>query len=214
MMNTSQVLYASSYKMQHKLHEARNNFGITRREFYTLKEKVKQGDESLFTQIFKMHFSECIKYLKIRYKISDGKAHDISMDTLLEFRQKLIQGKIEYGNLRYLFSRMASNNYIDSIKKAKRTDNAEKVYLDWSDYFCVSNEKYSDSVHEVLHTYLGKLNSSQKELIKELFYSEKSSKQIVMEYGITSAALRKRKQRILDKIREGIREELSGPFLN
>ena len=95
-----------------------NNFGLTEHEFDTLRLQLSEGDDSLFERIILAQFESCLRYLQRQYKLPYEKAYDVSMDALLAFRRRLVEGKIRYGNLRFLFTQQASHIYLKEIGRA------------------------------------------------------------------------------------------------
>ena len=112
-----------------KIPTTKDNFGLTKSEFDAYVTKLIQGDESLFTKVFRTHFHDSVSYIRMKFKISNEAAYDTCMDTMLEFRRKIIANKIQYGNLRFLFTRMALNNYIDEVKRSKKTGTAIDIFF-------------------------------------------------------------------------------------
>ena len=45
-----------------KMPNSKDNFGLTKKEFDRFVEKVKDGDESLFIQVFNVHFKSSVRY--------------------------------------------------------------------------------------------------------------------------------------------------------
>ena len=93
------------------------NFGLSSGEFDQMVADLKKNDTSFFKQVFLKHFENCLNFLRKKYRANYDDAYDATMDTLLEFRRLLVEEKLRYGNLRYLFTRMASQIYIRSRKK-------------------------------------------------------------------------------------------------
>ena len=89
------------------------NFGLSEEEFVQLKAQLVRGDEKLFQVIFFAHFESCMNYLKHQYKVPHEKAYDVTMDALLLFRRKILEGKVRYGNLRFLFTQMAQPHFFE-----------------------------------------------------------------------------------------------------
>ena len=101
------------------MNRTKNNFGLTEYDFEQLLVGLKKGDTTLFEDIFFRHFEECLNYLKNRYRAQHDDAYDATMDTLIEFRQRLVDGKVSYGNMRFLFTQMASQQYLRRIRSNK-----------------------------------------------------------------------------------------------
>ena len=177
--------------------DPKDNFGLTKREFDQFLESVKNGDESLFVRVFNVHFKTSVKYIQNKFSISNEGAYDVCMDTLVEFRAKLKADKIKYGNLRYLFTKMAVNMYLDSLKRKKKVKNAISVFM---------GEHYKNNLEDkeflaILNRSIELLEKPQREMIKDIFYHGKLKEQILEEYNITYDTFRKRKQRSLGKLK-------------
>ncbi|MEM9547475.1 MAG: hypothetical protein AAGA77_15960 [Bacteroidota bacterium] len=174
-----------------------DNFGLTKTEFNVYVQRLSLGDESLFTKVFRTHFHDSVAYLRLKFKISQEKAYDVCMDTMLDFRRKLVEGKIQYGNLRYLFTRMALNNYIDGIRKIQKTEKAIEIFM--SDNNCDYPDKqlFFDIIDQTLEAQDG----DSKKIIEDLFYIGKHVNQLADESGVSNATMRKRKQRVIDKMK-------------
>ncbi len=100
-----------------KIPNPKDNFGLTKNEFDQFTDKVKGGDESIFIKVFNVHFKESVRYVQNKFGISEEEAYDTCMDTMIEFRSKLKAGKINYGNIRFLYTKMAVHRYLGDIKR-------------------------------------------------------------------------------------------------
>ena len=63
------------------------------------------------------------------FKAEYDEAYDAMLDTMINFRQRLVDGKVVYGNLRFLFLQMASQHYVrmqTSKAKVVSTDQFEE----------------------------------------------------------------------------------------
>lgn len=182
----------------YKLPTLTENFGLTKEEFIKFTDNVRCGDETLFLIIFKKHFDSSVTYLSNKFNINKENAHDICMDTMLEFREKLVKGKIQYGNLRYLFTRMAVNNFIDHSTKEKKIKTAIDLFLEDMRSENITNEEF----FRTLETVIDLLDKKNKKLLNDLYYSDKAYHDIAEEHQISYPALRKRKQRLLNSIQK------------
>ncbi len=182
----------------------KDNFNLSKQEFILFKENVTKGDESIFLQLFSVQLPSSIIYLKNKFGISREIAHDVCMDTMIEFREKLINDKINYGNLRYLFTRMAVNNYLDSEKKRLRIQEAVNVFSYMSDI----SKSDSDQFFTVLTSAMNNLKPDQKKLLENIYQSGRDMSSLAEELGLSYANLRKRKQRILSKLKSNFFEKL------
>ena len=92
------------------------NFGLSPEDFDGIVNDLKKNETHFFEQVFLQHFSDCIDFLQREYRADFNDAYDTTMDTLLEFRKRLVDGKLHYGNLRYLFTKMAAQLYVRQKK--------------------------------------------------------------------------------------------------
>ena len=168
-----------------------NNFGLTEGSFKELCTKLKEGDETIFELIFLKHFDDCVQFLKRKYKIDHTTAYDVSMDTILEFRQKLIQEKIKYGNLRFLFTSMAGQIYLKTIRSRKNDENLTSLF---------ESENLEDDFI-ILEKALSDLGEGCQKLLKQNIYDGLELKEIAFLYGKTAAAIRKQKERCVGRLK-------------
>ena len=167
------------------------NFGLSEKGFSEMCSALRQGNEELFEQVFLHHFKDCIHYLMNNYNLNHEDAYDASMDTLIQFRKKLIDGKIRYGNVRFLFTKMASQVYIKSKNKLKRVDGLT--------YDAESNINEEELV--VLEKAIEDLGEECQDLLKLNFYEKMTIAEIATLKDRNAATLRKTKQRCLFKLK-------------
>lgn len=78
---------------------------MTEQEFLSL----QQGNESLLDIVFKENYTKVVEILRYRYKADKADAEDIYMETILKFRDKVIDGKVTYGNIQAYLSKTATH---------------------------------------------------------------------------------------------------------
>ncbi len=180
-----------------KITSVQDNFGLTKTEFEAYVERLRNGDESLFTKIFGAHFYDSVAYLQRKFKTNHDIAYDTCMTTMLEFRKKILDNKIHYGNLRYLYTRMAMNNYIDDIKLSNKRQLAIDVFSDHFGIESIDKQQFFD----LLESAVEQQDVKAKSFIHEMFYNNKSIGKMAKESDVSNVTMRKRKQRIIDKLR-------------
>ncbi len=163
------------------------NFGLSETEFEEMKTNLLTGDESIFERIFLKHFDNCISYLVKNNRIDRELAYDITMETLIDFRKKLINNKINYGNLRFLFTKMASQKHLKQIREDKKKKDLSSLYEDES----------LEPDLEIMEKALDQLGAACKDLLKLNYYEKMSLKDIAVLKNVQAATLRKQKQRCL-----------------
>jgi len=173
----------------------KQNFGLTEERFEVMLQNMQNGDETLFERVFLTQFEESINYLMFNYKINRSTAYDVTMDALLKFRKRLIAGKISYGNMRFLFTRMAGQFLSDSHK-------SRTVEFDGSELLNETiKNNIDDSVLDALDQAWLKLCKDCSTILKQFYYQKIALKTLAQKYEKTEGALRKQKQRCLDKLR-------------
>lgn len=169
------------------------NFGLTKEEFDAMVIELQKGEETLFERVFLSQFEDCIKYLMFRYKINRSQAYDVSMDALLKFRKRLLSGKITYGNMRYLFTRMASQFLSDSMKHPTLLLEEHKEQA--------GEEELQDEVLDALDLSWNQLGKDCRKILDHFYYQKIALKTLSIEFEKSESALRKQKQRCLEKLR-------------
>ena len=170
------------------------NFGLLEDEFEEMVKELKNGNEFLFEKVFLAQFKVCMKYLMNRYNIGHDQAYDVSMDALLKFRKRLLEGKISYGNMRFLFTRMASQFLSNSSKN-------HTVFIDEYEEKPDDNNPVDDDVLDALDKAWSQLCDECRKILDNFYYKRISLKSLAAGIGKSETALRKRKQRCLEKLR-------------
>ena len=184
-------------KLQHQMDK---NFGLSEPDFLKMVEACRKGDDSMYEKIFLHHFSDCMEYLKRHYKASGEDAYDASMETLLEFLKKLKSGKITYGNLRFLFTKMAGQIYLKWIKKESKKDSIEGLDL-------IEERAIIDQEDlKILNQAWSHLDQDCQILLKAFYYDKIPLNKIAENSGKTPASVRKQKQRCMEKLRKLFRQ--------
>lgn len=172
------------------------NFGLTQDEFNLLVEEVQKGNITYFDQIFLAHFQDCINYLTFNYTAKHEDAYDATMESLLIFHNRMKDGKLSYGNLRFLFTQIASQYYLRWIKK-------EKVKTGLSDNFDLeeSNAQLDPEDLDILGKAWQELSEKCQEMLTSFYYGGVKLNELAMDTGNSHGAIRKQKQRCMDHLR-------------
>jgi len=170
------------------------NFGLTNLEYDELVANLKEGKEELFEKIFLSHFDNCKQFLITNHRASKELAYDITMDTLIQFRQRILTNKTTYGNLRYLFTVMASQNLIKHFQKSKK--------IDFSSFHFEGSPVKSEAIYDALEYAWDTLEKESKSVLEEYYYKKTPLIKIANKLGISDSTMRKKKQRCLEKLRD------------
>ncbi len=173
-----------------------NNFGLTESDFKQMVTRLQEGDDELFEQIFLCHFKDAKRYIMNRYKASHEDAYDACMNTLLEFCKRLKSEKIQYGNLRFLFTRMAGQVYLKWIKKEQQKSPLKDIDLG------EAPEQFDEQMYQALDNAWDGLGTPCKEVLKDFYYDGIPLNRIAERIERSAAAVRKQKQRCIEKLRD------------
>jgi len=183
------------YEIDHLKARMAKNFGITESEFDNLISLLKTQETAFFERVFLSHFNDCVSYLMKNYKALYNDAYDATMDTMLVFRERLVQGKISYGNLRFLFTQMASQVYFRKMKSFKSKE------IQQSDMLIDEEEEFHEKDLSILEKSWPELGEACRELLSSHFYGNIKLIEIATEKGVSSATIRKQKERCMNRLR-------------
>lgn len=176
--------------------EQQKNFGLTESAFAELKEQLSEGSEKLFEHIFLVHFKDCQQYVMQQDNAPEEVAYDATMDAFITFRQRLVDDKIKYGNLRFLLTRMARQHYYKRAKKESTV--ALDLILDPSVEPDVILEP---SLYDLLDRGWKTLTQECRELLRAFYYQGRALKDIGKETDTKPDTMRKKKQRCQDQLK-------------
>jgi RNA polymerase sigma factor (sigma-70 family) len=123
-------------------------------------------------------------------------AYDATMEALLKFRKRLLEGKIAYQNMRFLFTQMAGQFLIAAIKKDKAS-----VAISAREDISEVEEQYDDAILNALDKAWKLLGEPCNKLLENYYYKKIALKELAQKIGKSDAALRKQKQRCLETLR-------------
>ena len=178
------------------------NFGLSKSEFLKMQQSLQDGNPDLFERVFLSHFEDCIQFLMRKYHIQRSDAYDISMDTMLAFYNKLIDNKLYYGNLRFLFLQMASQVFLKERQKSTTKNVKDQIGFEPVEETYETNDELVSKLEIVLTS----LCSNCRQLLMSVYYEGISLKNYATKVGKTPDAVRKQKQRCAEKLRNKLRE--------
>lgn len=177
-----------------RVDEPIKNFGLTEVQFNDLAGQLQKGNNELFKSIFLAHFKDCMDYLQKKFKASHGDAYDASMHTLINFRTRIVDGKIRYGNLRFLFTRMAAQVYQKSKKMQPTTLEDQHDFMEQDDF------DWDPEDLKNLRNAWNKLDPGCLELLQLNYYQNYKLSEIAEMKNINPATIRKQKERCKEKL--------------
>lgn len=178
------------------------NFGLTEAEFTELYDKLISGDELFFETTFMTHFKPAMKYLMNTHGAIHDDAYDIVMNVLIEFRKRVIDGKVKYGNLKFMFTQMCVQRY--KRDKGKKLDTEHYAYLNQYEDHVIDEEAFT-----LLDNAMNKIGEQCRQIIEDVYYGKIAYKVLSEKYKVTAANLRKQKERCLTKLKMNLRQSLN-----
>lgn len=135
-----------------------------------------------------------MNYLQRKYSASYDESYDASMDATIEFRLRLIDEKIYFGNLRYLYTKMAVQFL---LRNRKSYNNVSIEGLD------IIEEEAADEEDLIkLKESWESLGEDCRSLLRLNFYSNMKLRDIAELNEKSAVAVRKQKERCLSKLIE------------
>jgi len=173
------------------------NFGLSEIEFNELVADLCQNNDSqLYENIFLQHFRDCMRFLKREYNANHQDAYDAAMETMIQFGNRLKAGKIQYGNLRFLFTQMARQIYFKWLQKQRKRWKPDEILLPEQEPFMDKETLF------ILDKAWDKLSGDCQKLLKNYYYHNVNLAQLSEASGRSANALRKQKQRCIEKLRK------------
>jgi RNA polymerase sigma factor (sigma-70 family) len=185
----------ATQEMQILQRQMDQNFGLTEKEFDEMTAALQAGDERIFELVFLKHFASCRDYLIKNFRATPEDAYDATMDTLLEFHRRLLSGKVQYGNLRYLFTKMGTQIYMKGQQKTNNLTDELQVDIH------AATEEYDGELDQTLDKAWEKLGEGCRQILKAFYYNNTNLNVLAGELGKDPAAVRKQKQRCVEQLR-------------
>lgn len=190
------------------------NFGLTKKEFKDLVEKLKAGNEDLIEKVYLAHLEKCTAIVSRQTNCDKQTAYDSTIDALLEIRTDLIKDRIRYGNLQSYFTTRALNKYYkkEQKKKIKITELSEtyEFYDDLEDRDELVEREFKGMVREAVR----KLCDDCAYLLRQFYFEEKKMIEIAEQMNKSHQAVRKQASRCREKLKNHIGEKFYKQFIN
>ena len=173
------------------------NFGLSLIAFERMREKLATDNEELFEKIFLQQFDACQNYLIREDGATIEDAYDASMEALLALRAGIVRRTINHGNLRFLYTRMARQQYYKAAKKS-----FTELPDTYSDLPAVPEDVIFDQdIYSLLSKSWKQLGSTCRELLLRFYYRNEQLNEIANTMAVEASTLRKRKERCIKELR-------------
>ena len=179
--------------------EPDKNFGLTRSAFNELVTALRQGDERLLERIHGRQFRYCQQKLMTFDGLSELQAYDATMDALLHFRTLLLRDKVQYGNLRFLFVKIARQLY----RKAQRKEGDLRSLTATDDQAePLAEVTFTEAQFQRMESAFRQLGTDCRELLTQFYFQYRTLRDIAAEDGHNYQNLRKQKSRCVIRLRQ------------
>lgn len=192
----AKYIFVRVFIKEEKQYMEDKNFGLTEASFAKMALDLQANDTRFFEQVFLRQFEETMEYVKRKYNADRQDAYDATIDALLAFRLRFVQGKLSYGNLRFLFTKMASQLYLKSLKRSRiHVDAALHLERD------IEPEEGTDEPPAEFSRAWKKLGQPCKQLLVNYYYGKMKLLEIAQELSKKPETIRKQKERCIDKLK-------------
>ena len=174
----------------------RKNFGLTEASFLQMVLDLKANDTRIFEKAFLAQFDETMSYIRREYDANQEDAYDATMDAILELRNRFVDGKLYYGNLRFLFTKMSAQMYLRNKKRQ------QPIFEDLETLKELSDEQIETPVPESFKLAWQSLGAKCKQLLTLHYYGSMRLTEIAEELSKPPATVRKQKERCIRKIKD------------
>lgn len=177
---------------------AQKNFGLSPEAFEEMRDAFVDGNRQLLERVFLAHFENCMDYMMTHDKVTKLEAYDATMAAMVRFSELLIAGKIEYGNLRYLFTRMARQSYQTTVRR-------QRIFTELpADAALLADElpEFPDEEFSIMARSFKLLGADCQELLKKFYYKNLTLKEIAERQDRAATAVRKQKSRCVARLKK------------
>lgn len=176
-----------------------------------LVQHLRRNDNTCLKTIFLEHGNYCTKNLIKRTSCSPEDADDIFVDAIINFRERLLSGKVEYlTNIRgYLYS-TCYNMWLVKHRKSKIHDShAEDIKRFYQDNNS-STDQNREELHAIAQRAISSLGDKCQYIIKLFYFNKLTMAEIAEEMGFASSGVAKTiKARCYKKLMEKARQQMT-----
>jgi RNA polymerase sigma factor (sigma-70 family) len=166
-------------------------------DFSKLVNQFKTGDNKSLQLIFKENASYCIRGILSKHKCSMEDAEDIYIDAILNLREKIISGKIEFltDPKNYLYA-TCQNMFLAKLTKQQRVYSAavemyESNYNDGPDFEADEPALEKEEMIRLTEDALSGIGDKCKDLLKSFYFYKLSMEEIAAKFNMASANVAK-----------------------
>ena len=161
---------------------------MNQEEFSALKAQLKEGDNNYLKIIFEEHGAYCINNIQRKFKCPLEDAEDILVDAILNFRDKILQDKIEYiTSIRnYVFTTCVNMKREKDYYTNKKREKEHEVTL----FLYDENDEAQEYKEELLNLSLNsfkQLGESCQQILRYFYIYKYSMTEIATKMNLSNA---------------------------
>lgn len=185
----------------------------------TLTDELRSGNNQCLEIIFKSHGKACVDLYKSKGGCSTEDAEDVLIESVMAFRENLIEGKAAYlTNVRsYLFSigmNICRARRRQRNREEERKPDVLQYFYDYLDNGSQDEGECRDEMIAVSEKAMESLGEKCREILTLFYLESKSMKQIAEKMGFSGSAVAKTtKSRCFKKLMQAV-ENILKPETN
>jgi RNA polymerase sigma factor (sigma-70 family) len=165
-------------------------------------QEVLKGNQNCIGDLYKLYRNDFIRWAKHNFGANEELAKDVFQETLLDFYQNIISGRLTdlTSSLKTYLFQLGKYKLINALKKEGRVtyhDDLSLIHGKEHDQFMKSeNECYSG---EEIKAAIAKLSADEQKVLKLYYFSEYDMESIAREMGYKNADTAKSKKSLCMK---------------
>lgn len=164
-------------------------------EFKKLVEELKNGNNQSLKVIFEDHSEFCIQNLLRRTTCSFTEAEDIFMDAVLNFREKIVNGKIRYiTRIRnYIYTTCLNMYRVRYSQQVRALDKRDEVIMYFQGESSYQEQDVSEDDHrkDLVIRAFQNLDPRCQCILKSYYVNSRNMSEIAEQMGFTNANVAK-----------------------
>ena len=171
---------------------------MSKKALERIKTELKKDAADVLKDLFTEHQPYCVGYLSGKLKVEQEGAKDIFIDALLNFRDKMLQGKVEYitSIKSYLLATCVNMAKADIRKQIRVEENKHQIQ---QTMHSESSKELSEKQRATLRTF-EELSAACQRILKCFYVHHFSMEELAEELGFANANVAKvQKSRCLSK---------------
>lgn len=170
----------------------------TKKSLNELLIKARLGEEDSISRLYEL-MSPTIRYIALKYLKNESDADDLVQDFWYNIK-KFANGFLIHKNAYSYLCRVMNRQALNRLKKLNRQSENNLEYVD---YIKVKNYQAEESLEDIdlrndINNAMLKLTDTQKVIIQETFFEDKTIRQIAKDIGISKTQVGRLKNEAIE----------------